>query len=136
MLNQLRIKKTFIVRHVIWKLKSYHNRLIQYQTEWVYLFPGVLPRYNCRWQILVLKVTYYVIFLFSVLVLCTLCCQFLLIVYFWFPLRYSLMFVYTCQVITFYFHWSKHLRLHFYYTCKFIIYELLMVLIIRCFEGT
>ena len=36
MLNQLRIKKTFIVRHVIWKLKSYHNRLIQYQTEWVY----------------------------------------------------------------------------------------------------
>jgi hypothetical protein len=79
-----------------------------------------------RKKLFVLKVTCCVVlcFVLLVFVLCTLCCQFLLIVYFWPPLRYSLMFVYTCQVITFYFHWSKHLRLHFYYTCKFIIYEL------------
>ena len=33
--KSIKNKQTFSVRHVIWKLKSHHNRLIQYQTEWV-----------------------------------------------------------------------------------------------------
>jgi hypothetical protein len=47
---------------------------------------------------IVVSNTYYVVFLFCVLfVLCTQCCQFLWIVHFWLPLRYSLKFIHLSK---------------------------------------
>jgi len=45
---------------------------------------------SCICYLLVVSITYCVVFFF---VLCSLCCQFLWIVYFWLPLRYSLTFI-------------------------------------------
>ena len=47
---------------------------------------------DCVWLLIVVSNTFCIVFLF-VFVLSTLCCQFLRIVYFWSPLRYSLTFV-------------------------------------------
>ena len=69
---------------------------------------------------IVVSNTYYVLFLFCVLfVLCTQCCQFLWIVHFWLPLRYSLKFI----------HLSKaNLRL------LWIISILILTFILKCYE--
>jgi hypothetical protein len=56
----------------------------------------------CVWLRIVVSNTYFVACFFF-FVLCTLCCQFLLIVHFWLALRYSLTFIesWFCSIVSF-----------------------------------
>ena len=53
----------------------------------------------------VVCLTHYGVCFFLFFVLCTLCCQFLWIVLFWLPLRYSLMFIYYRSELFHLLHW-------------------------------